>query len=105
MIRNIDTGKTWLFDVVKDIEEDNDLSDIMPLKEIELKNILTNYLEKHDAENVIDFRKKRRKIIVETAIPTEEDRLQKIKRELKSLKGKNKYDLETKLKKTKKYLK
>tara|TARA_Y100000768_G_scaffold327153_1_gene264711 strand:+ start:380 stop:1942 length:1563 start_codon:yes stop_codon:yes gene_type:complete len=104
LIRNIDTGKTWLFDVVKDIEEANDLSDTMPLKEIELGKTLTNYLEKHDAENVMDFRKKRRKIIVETAIPAEEDRLQKIKRELKSLKGKKKYDLEIKLKKTKKYL-
>ena len=104
LIKNIDTGKTWLFDVVKDIEENNDLSDKMPSKEIELKQKLNNYLEKHDAENVMDFRKRRRKIMVETAIPAEENRLLQIEIDLISSKGKEKYVLEAKLKKTKKYL-
>ena len=104
LIKNIDSKQTWLFDVSKDIEESNDLSSAMPGKANELEKLLSDYLSEHDAEDVMDFRIKRRKIIVENAVPTEEDRLQKIKRELKSLKGKKKYDLETKLKKTKKYL-
>ena len=76
----------------------------MPLKKNELNQILINYLEKHDAENVMDFRKKRRKIIVETAIPETENRLLQIEIDLKASKGKEKYDLESKLQKTKKYL-
>ncbi len=104
LIRNIDTGKTWLFDVVNDIEEDKDLSEVMPLKENELNQILIKYLKKHDAENVMDFRNKRRKIIVETAIPETENRLVQIEIDLKVSKGKEKYDLESKLQKTKKYL-
>ena len=105
LIKNIDTGKTWLFDVVKDIEEDNDLSEIMPERKSKLEEILTNYLEEHDAENVMDFRKKRRKIIVETAIPTEEKRLIQIREDLLKVSGTGKVELEARLAKTKNYLK
>ena len=105
LIKNIDTGKTWLFDVVKDIDEDNDLSEIMPERKSKLEEILTNYLEEHDAENVMDFRKKRRKIIVETAIPTEEKRLIQIREDLLKVSGTGKVELEARLAKTKNFLK
>ena len=60
LIKNIDSKQTWLFDVSKDIEESNDLSSAMPTKANELEKLLSDYLEKHGAENVMDLRKIRR---------------------------------------------
>ena len=105
LIKNIDSKQTWLFDVSKDIEESNDLSSAMPGKANELEKLLSDYLSEHDAENVMDFRIKRRKIIVENAVPTEEKRLINIKKNLKIAKNFNKAKLVADLNKTENYLK
>ena len=105
LIKNIDSKQTWLFDVSKDIEESNDLSSAMPEKANELEKLLSDYLEQHDAEVVMDFRIKRRKIIVENAVPAEQKRLLKIRESLKSAKNVDKDKLIADLNKTEKYLK
>ena len=105
LIKNIDTRQTWLFDVDKDIEESNDLSDAMPAKVNELEKILSNYLEEHNAENVMDFRTKRRKIIIEHAVPAEKKRLINIRESLKTAKIDDQSKLIADLNKTEKYLK
>ena len=86
LIKNIDSKQTWLFDVSKDIEESNDLSNAMPSKANELEKLLSDYLDNHNAENVMDFRTKRRKIIIENAVPAEEKRLINIRESLKTAK-------------------
>ena len=105
LIKNIDSKQTWLFDVNKDIEESNDLSSAMPGKANELEKLLSDYLSEHDAEDVMDFRIKRRKIIVENAVPTEEKRLINIKKNLKIAKNVDKAKLVADLNKTENYLK
>ena len=105
LIKNIDSKQTWLFDVSKDIEESNDLSNAMPSKANELEKLLSNYLEKHDAENVMDFRTKRRKIIIEKAMPAEEKKLINIRESLKTAKIVDQPNLIADLNKTEKYLK
>ena len=105
LIKNIDSRKTWLFDVSKDIEESNDLSDAMPAKANELEKLLSDYLEEHNAENVMDFRTKRRKIIIEHALPAEKKRLINIRESLKTAKIVNQPKIIADLNKTEKYLK
>ena len=77
----------------------------MPEKSRRLEKLLTSYLEEYNAENVMDFRKKRRKIIIEMAIPTEEKRLMQMQSDLKSAKGKERTELIFHLNKTEDYLK
>ena len=105
LIKNIDSKQTWLFDVSKDIEESNDLSNAMPSKANELEKLLSDYLDNHNAENVMDFRTKRRKIIIENAMPAEEKRLINIRESLKTAKIVDKPKLIADLNKTEKYLK
>ena len=105
LIKNIDSRQTWLFDVSKDIEESNDLSSAMPGKANELEKLLSDYLEEHDAEDVMDFRTKRRKIIIEKAVPTEEERLVNIRKNLKTAKIVDQPKLIADLNKTENYLK
>ena len=105
LIKNIDSRQTWLFDVSKDIEESNDLSSLIPAKANELEKILSNYLEEHNAENVMDFRTKRRKIIIEHAVPAEKKRLINIRESLKTAKNDYQSKLIADLNKTEKYLK
>tara|TARA_Y100001970_G_scaffold5054_1_gene5738 strand:- start:723 stop:2288 length:1566 start_codon:yes stop_codon:yes gene_type:complete len=104
LIKNIDTRKTWLFDVVNDIEESKDLSSEMPEKANKLEEILTRYLEKNDAEHVMDLRVKRRKIMVDQAIPEQERIIIEIKSKIKDADENETDDLELELAKTKKYL-
>ena len=105
LIKNIDSRQTWLFDVSKDIEESNDLSNAMPSKANELEKLLSNYLERHDAENVMDLRKVRRTEMVEQNIPDATQKILKIEKELISAVGDKKNELEEELKNTKRYLK
>ena len=94
-----------MFDVSKDIEESNDLSDAMPAKANELEKLLSDYLEEHNAENVMDFRTKRRRIIIEHAVPAEKKRLINIRESLKTAKIDDQSKLIADLNKTEKYLK
>ena len=105
LIKNIDSRQTWLFDVSKDIEESNDLSSLMPAKANELEKILSEYLKKHDAEDVMDLRKVRRAEMVEQHIPDATQKILQIEKELKSAVGDEKIKLEEDLKNTKRYLK
>ena len=104
LIKNIDTRKKWLFDVVNDIEESNDLSSVMPEKANKLEEILTRYLEKNDAEHVMDLREKRREIMVVHAIPEQERMIIEIKGKIKDADEDETDALELELAKTKKYL-
>ena len=105
LIKNIDSRQTWLFDVSKDIEESNDLSDAMPAKANELEKLLSDYLEEHNAENVMDLRKVRRAEMVEQNIPNATQKILQIEKELISAVGDRKIKLEEDLKNTKRYLK
>ena len=104
LIKNIDSRKTWLFDVVNDIEEANDLAPTMPEKANKLEEILTRYLEQVDAEHVMDLREKRRKEMLKS-ISGEEERLIQIREDLEKARGLEKVELEARLAKTKNYLK
>ena len=104
LIKNIDSRKTWLFDVVNDIEEANDLAPTMPEKANKLEEILTRYLEQVDAEHVMDLREKRRKEMLKS-ISEEEERLIQIREDLEKARGLEKVELEARLAKTKNYLK
>ena len=105
LIKNIDSRQTWLFDVSKDIEELNDLSSLMPEKANELETLLSDYLKRHDAENVMDLRKVRRAEMVEQNIPNATQKILQIEKELISAVGDRKLKLEEDLKNTKRYLK
>ena len=101
LIKNIDSKQTWLFDVSKDIEESNDLSSTMPGKANELEKLLSDYLEEHDAEDVMDLRKVRRAEMVEENIPDATQKFFGLKKELISAVGDEKIKLEEDLKNTK----
>ena len=105
LIKNIDSKQTWLFDLSKDIEESNDLSSAMPTKTNELEKLLSDYLEKYDAENVMDLRKVRRAEMVEKNIPDATQKILRIEKELIYAVGDKKIELEEDLKNTKRYLK
>ncbi|MBR76424.1 MAG: hypothetical protein CMD36_00680, partial [Flavobacteriales bacterium] len=69
------------------------------------EKLLSDYLEEHNAEKVMDFRIKRRKIIIEHAVPEEEKRLINIRKSLKTAKIVDQPKLIADLNKTEKYLK
>ena len=69
------------------------------------EKLLSDYLERHNAENVMDFRTKRRKIIAEHAVPAERKRLINIRESLKTAKIVDQPKLIAELNKTEKYLK
>ena len=94
LIKNIDSRKIWLFDVVNDIEEANDLTTTMPEKANKLEEILTRYLEQVDAEHVMDLRKRRRQIMVDESIPEQEKIRIKIKEKLRKVADSKKDNLE-----------
>jgi len=104
LIKNIDTRRLWLFNLENDIEESIDLSEKMPEKTMELHNILENYLNNVEAEHVMDLRKKRRRIMVEEAIPEQEKNRIEIKGKLKKAVNSQKDDLKLELEKIEKYL-
>jgi len=104
LIKNIDSRKIWLFDVVNDIEEANDLATTMPEKANKLEEILTRYLEQVDAEHVMDLRKRRRQVMVDESIPEQEKIRIEIKEKLRKTTDSKKDNLEQELKKVEKYL-
>jgi arylsulfatase A-like enzyme len=59
LVRNLNTGETRLFDVVKDIGEQRDLSQVMPEKAESLNTMLTQYLQNVGAETIADMRSAR----------------------------------------------
>ena len=105
LIKNIDSKKTWLFNIVNDIEESNDLSETMPDRKIKMEEILTNYLENNNAETVMDLRHIRRSEMVDKNIPDAKRKIIRIEKELMSLEGEEKNALKKELENTKRYLK
>ena len=77
----------------------------MPGKAKELEKLLSDYLEEHDAEDVMDLRDVRRAEMVEQNIPDATQKILQIEKELKSAVGERKIELEEDLKNTKRYLK
>ncbi len=59
LVKNLNTGETRLFDVVKDIREEADLSQGMPGKAESLHAMLTQYLQNVGAETIADMRSAR----------------------------------------------
>jgi arylsulfatase A-like enzyme len=105
LIKNLDSRKSWLFNVVNDIEESNDLSEALPDQKIKMEEILTNYLKDNNAETVMDLRKIRRSEMVENNIPDARKKIIRLERELISLKGEEKEVIKKELEKEKRYLK
>jgi len=64
LMKNLNTGRTRLFNVVRDIGETRDLTAAMPAKSRELHRKLTDYLKAVDAEKIDDMRAARRKELV-----------------------------------------
>jgi len=60
LVKDLNTGETRLFDVVKDIGEQQDLSQSMPGKAESLRIMLTQYLQDVGAETLTDMRSARR---------------------------------------------
>lgn len=104
LIKNLDTRELWLFNVVEDIEESNNLVEAMPDKTEELHQRLMTYLAGVNAEQVMDLRRERRKQMVDVNIPEQEKKLKEIRAKLKSAKGPEREELTKQLQKTEKYL-
>jgi len=64
LIKNLNTGETRLFDVVKDIREQRDLSQDMPGKTESLHTMLTQYLQSVSAETIADMRSARQEELI-----------------------------------------
>ena len=70
-----------------------------------MEQMLTNYLDKNNAETVMDLRKIRRSEMVDNNIPDTRKRIIKLEKELLSLKGEKKELMKKELEKEKRYLK
>ncbi len=60
LIKNLNTGETRLFDVVKDLGEEHDLSQTIPEKAESLHAMLTDFLQAVEAETIADMRQARK---------------------------------------------
>lgn len=73
LIKNLNTSETRLFDVVKDIGEEQDLSRSMPEKAESLHNMLTQYLQAVGAETIADMRAAREEELLEFIARTQSE--------------------------------
>ncbi len=105
LIKNLNTGETRLFNLVKDIGESNDLSKSMPDKAAELHKKLAEYLKAVDAEKSEDMRAARKKELLEHAKRTTKEIEDLRERIRKSTNTAERHELENRLKRKRKQLK
>jgi arylsulfatase A-like enzyme len=83
LIKNLNTGETRLFNVVKDVGEEQDLSQAMPQKAEALDAMLKDYLQDVDAETIADMRAARKEELIAHTARTQreiDDTLESLKK-------------------------
>jgi arylsulfatase A-like enzyme len=84
LLKNLDTGKCQLFDVVADPSESNDLAKRLPEITRNLERDLTQYLVDVDAEDVSSLRKGYLARMENSWLPTETKKVKELRERLKN---------------------